>query len=64
MADIRIGAYGAMIDALNEAVDAHAKVRDTVEQHAENHAQRRDARRRHLEVLHSAQKLTQGEQQK
>lgn len=64
MADIRIGAYGAMIDALNEAVDAHAQVRNTVEQHAENHAQKRDARRRHLEVLHSAQKLTQGEKQK
>lgn len=64
MADIRIGAYGAMMDSLNDAVNAHAAVHEAVKQHAENHAEKRDARRRHLEVLHSAQKLTQGEQQK
>ena len=58
MVNMKVGAYGTMMEALNSAVDAHAQVRQQVAQHAENHAQRRDQRRRHLEVLHAAEKLT------
>lgn len=58
MAKMQVGAYGAMMEALNNAVDAHAQVRQQVAQHAENHAQKRDQRRRHLEVVHAAEKLT------
>lgn len=50
-------AYPNIVDAMNQVVDAHAAIHDTVATHAAEHHAKLEARRKQLHVEHVAKKL-------